>query len=285
MSTREADRQEAAGLAGPGSVAWKINGEAVVVLGWLRAILLQLAHPLVAAGVADHSTFRAGPLHGVLRFHATLEAMLALTFGTRAEAERAAAAINAIHDRVHGRLGEGTPAFPPGTPYSARDPALLRWVHATLMESLPLAYELYVGPLTPEEKDRYCAEGTALGPLLGIPEGDLPQTAAELQAYLGEMYGSGRIAVTETARTLAAALLAPPAPLPLRPALGLLRLHAAGLLPPAVRRDYGFRWTAADQALLACTAALIRGVTSRLPREIRWWPAARAALARAERGP
>src|SRR5215471_18950789 len=89
----------------PGTITWKVNREIIVVAGWGRAILLQLAHPLVAAGVADHSSFRGSLMTGFRRFSSTVRAMLSLTFGSAEEAVDAAAGINCIHDRVFGRLG------------------------------------------------------------------------------------------------------------------------------------------------------------------------------------
>ncbi len=210
------------------SVARKINRELVVLLGWGRAVLMQFAHPLVAAGVADHSGFDENLAGYVRRTHRTVDAMLALTFGAEVDVRVMAARINAIHDRIHGTLREPMGIFPANTPYSARDLELLRWVHATLLDSLPLAYERFVGPLAPEEKDRYCSEATTVGPLLRIPGGVLPATVAELDAYLGEMYASGVIVVTETARTLATGLLSPPLGVVGRPLVDLARLTTIG---------------------------------------------------------
>src|SRR5206468_2259712 len=78
--------------------------EIILLLAWGPAILLQLAHPLVAQGVADHSTFRSSPRGRLRRFQGTLEAMLRLSFGTEAEARLVIARINAIHDHVNGQL-------------------------------------------------------------------------------------------------------------------------------------------------------------------------------------
>src|SRR5262245_15266928 len=125
-------------------VARKINREAVVLLGWGRAILLQLAHPLVAAGVGDYSGFRSGARGFVRRVRGTVGGMLDLTFGTADEAQRIIDRINSIHDRVNGRLPAAVGIFPAGTPYSARDPKLLLWVHATLIDSMTVAYETFV---------------------------------------------------------------------------------------------------------------------------------------------
>src|SRR5918993_1307180 len=90
--------------AGPGSITWKVNREMVVVAGWGRGILLQLAHPAVAAGVHDHSHFRGSLRSSFRRLHSTVGAMLSITFGDTEEMISAAAGINAIHDRVQGRV-------------------------------------------------------------------------------------------------------------------------------------------------------------------------------------
>lgn len=260
------------------SVVQRVNAERVVLLGWGRAVLLQLAHPLVAEGVADHSTFRADARARLARLRRTLDAMLTLTFGTRAEAEAVARRIDAIHGRVRGTLAHATGDLPAGTPYFARDPALLLWVHATFADTALRTYELFVGPLTAAERDRYCAEAARGGPLLRIPEGVLPTSYAALQAYLEGMLASERIAVGERARALAAALLAPLGPLPLRPIEALLRLPIVGLLPARLRAGYGLSWTPHHARLLAAWAALSRRTVPRLPPALRYWPAACRAL-------
>lgn len=261
------------------SMAHRINGERVVLLGWGRAALLQFAHPLVAAGVADHSGFDQCPASYLRRTHRTIRAMLALSFGVEERARAAAARINGIHDRVHGTLAAPAGIFPAGHPYSARDPELLRWVHATLLDSILLAREWFVGPLSTAEKDRYCAEATFVGPLLGIPEELLPASVAELHSYIDQMLESGVIVVTDTARALAASLLSPPAPLGIvgRPLVGLVRLTAVGLLPATVRSAYGFEWDAKSERSLRHMADFLRGARTLVPRGWLEWPEARVS--------
>jgi uncharacterized protein (DUF2236 family) len=203
--------------------------------------------------------------------------MLGLTFGSEDDIRAVAARINGIHDRVHGTLREAAGPFPPGTLYSARDPVLLQWVHATLLDSVPLAYERFVNPLTLEEKDRYCAEATIVGPLLGIPDGMLPASMTERDTYLEGMYESGAIVVTHTARALAAELLSPPLGIAGRPLVGLARLATVGLLPPFIRRAYGLAWDADQERALHRAATLIRRLRPFVPRALRQWPAARVA--------
>lgn len=259
-------------------VAQKINAEVVTLLGWGPAILMQFAHPLVAAGVADHSIFAAHPEQRWGRLRQTVAAMLALTFGTEDEAGRAAGGINAIHDRVHGALPEAVGPFPAGTPYSAHDPALLRWVHATMLHMLPRSYELFVGPLSAAEKDRYCLEASAVAPLLGIPDGYLPTTRVELYRYLDDVLASGQIAVGRQARRLAHEILHPIFPRPARPfLLPLVQLPTVGLLPPPIRARYGFPWDARRGRALRLLAALIRTALPLTPALLRHFPAARRA--------
>jgi uncharacterized protein (DUF2236 family) len=258
----------------------RVNGERLVILGWGRAVLLQFAHPLVAAGVADYSGFRSSPREKVARFRRTLGAMLQLTYGTPGQAHRAARGIDAIHGVVRGRLREPTGVFPAGTPYAARDPALLRWVHATLLESTLLTHQLLIGPLSRAEQDRYCAEARSIGPLLGVDPDTLPRDTGQLAAYTQAMYTSGQIVVGPTARRLVRDLLdgepglAGLVDLPLRLPY---RLVTAGLLPPALRAAYGLGWSPARQLAFDGATAACRHLVPYLPSRVRRWPEARAA--------
>jgi uncharacterized protein (DUF2236 family) len=266
------------------SIAWKINSEIVLLLGWNPAILLQVAHPLVAAGVVDHSLFLTDPAGRARRLWRTLNVMFDLTFGRPAEVQRAADAINAVHDRVNGRLREAVGPFEAGQQYSAHDPELLRWVHCTMLEVFPRTYRLYVGALSDAEWDRYCAEASRVEPLLGLPDGFLPASLPALRAYLHAMLEGGQVTVSDQSRLLAHDILRPRLPLPLRPLLPFFQLPMVGLLPTSVRAAYGFPWDRRREHLLHDTARLVRPVLSLTPSLLRHWPAARRAFARARRG-
>src|SRR5437867_13172578 len=131
-------------LYGADSMTWRVNREAVLLLGGGRALLLQVAHPLVAAGVAAHSEFHAHPLRRLWR---TLDLMLTLVFADGAGALRAVRTIEGVHARVHGVLEAPSGPFPRGTRYEANDPALLLWVYATLVDTALVVYERLVEPL------------------------------------------------------------------------------------------------------------------------------------------
>jgi uncharacterized protein (DUF2236 family) len=271
--------------SGPASITWKINREVIVVAGWSRAILLQLAHPAVAAGVHHHSSFRGSLAASFRRLRSTVGAMQAITFGDSEQMIAAAAGINAIHDRVRGRIPPPLELRREGREsarqtYSAHDPDLQRWVHATLLESIPLTYERLVGPLTVDERDRYCSEAAIIEPLLGMPEGSLPRNSAQLDAYMREMLAGGSLVVSDTSRSLAQALLYPPQWYLAWPAFRAMHVLTIGSLPPAIRQAYGFEWRARDERALGRWTMLLRTARRLLPRFAREWPMARRATAR-----
>lgn len=257
------------------SISHRINGERVVLLGWGRAILLQLAHPLIAAGVYEHSSFRATPWAAAARLHETVHAMLALTFGTDRERHDTLDRICTIHRRVHGRLSETVGPFPQGTPYSAEDPDLVLWVHLTLLESVPLVYSLFVAPLTDRERDTYCEEAAWVPLALGARDEEIPRSSAQVQTAIGRAYKSGVIAVGSQARELAAAVLAPRIGYLAPPLAAVNRLVTIGLLPEDVRHQYGLAWDARRQARFERAIPALRTLRRYLPDVLAVWPHAR----------
>ena len=245
------------------------------MLGWSRAILLQLAHPLVAAGVAEHGSFRSGGITAITRLHHTVRAMLALTFGEAAARQAAIDGIRAIHRRVHGRLPAPAGIFPAGTAYSAEDPALVLWVHATLMESIPLVYDLVVSPFSPTDRDAYCEEAAPLAIELGARPEDVPRTWDATREYVRRMHASGAIAVSAQARELAAAVLSPPFGWLVGPLATANWLITVGLLPSALHTQYGLEWDERHEARLATTVRRLRALRRIMPRRVALWPEAR----------
>ena len=255
------------------SVGRRIHAERALLLGWGRALLLQFAHPLVAQGIVDHSAFLRSRRGRWGRLRRTLDAMLMLTYGTPEEAAAIAHGINAIHDRVNGHVVLPSPSGAV-TAYSAHDPPLLAWVHATLLDSFLLAYELYVAPLSAADKDRYCAESAGIEPILGIPDGYLPRSTRDLSAYMDGMLGSGQLLVTDGARRLATELFRP-VPRIAAPLMWLARLPSVGLLPARIREDYGYVWSPGREAALRTSVQVIRVLLRILPGCLRYWPVAR----------
>jgi len=258
------------------SIGRKINREGVVLLGWGRAILMQMAHPLVATGVATFSDFDQGAAGYLRRVHRTVGGMLAITFGTPEEAQRVIDRINGIHDQVHGTLSEALGPFPAGTRYSARDPELLLWVHATLVDSMIVAYERLVAPLTRDECDQFCVEAAATAVALGVPIELVPDTHASLVRYLDRMRQGGQIVVTPVARTIATALFSPPLGPARVPIAAVSRLITVGLLPTEIREGYGFPWDARRDRRCRTAITCIRRARRVLPPMLREWRMARA---------
>jgi uncharacterized protein (DUF2236 family) len=270
------------GFYGPGSVGWKVSRELIVLLTCgARALLLQVAHPLVAAGVVEHSRYKTDPL-GRLRH--TLEASYAFTFGDLEHACRLVQAVNRRHARVRGRLPEPVGAHAAQQAYQAMDPELLLWVYATLVDSTILGYERFVGPLTPAERAVGYAEARRAGPAWGIPPDVFPDTLEELRAWMQALIERGEVAVGEQGREIAATIMGPPVWWLPRPAMAPLALVTVWLLPPVLRQQFGYRWGPRRERAMRALAALSRAGVPRLPRLLRDHPAARAAERRVRAG-
>src|SRR5260221_458459 len=156
-----------------GSVARRLDRELFLLLGGTAALLMQVSHPLVAAGVERHSDFRRDP---VGRLRRTLNTTLAVVF---AEPDAARAALRRI-DRRHGPV-RGVAAD--GRAYDARDPALLLWVQSTLVLTSLRLYELVAGRLAAADREAYWQETRPIAAALGIPTHLQPRTIADLQRY------------------------------------------------------------------------------------------------------
>jgi uncharacterized protein (DUF2236 family) len=243
-------------------MTWRVNMEPVVALGGGRALLLQVLHPLVAAGVEQHSNFELDPFRRGFR---TLDIMLKLAFGPPSVSARQAELLRRIHERVKGVSSEGEP-------YDAMDPALLMWVWATLVDASLIMYEHAVAPLSELERERYYQEQKIVARACGVPEGACPDTYADFAAYVKRTIDSA-LRVTRVARVVAFAGRHPPLPWPLRPLTGsVVTLFTAGLLPPRLRATLGYRWTPRRELLLRALLAFSRGAGRLVPRPLRHLP-------------
>ena len=228
----------------PDSLFWHINREALMVLSGPRALLLELAHPLVAAGVAEHSDFRGQPLHRLFR---TVGVMTAINFAPGGRARAAVAHTRGCHGRVLGTLPEDVGPYLAGTPYRADDPLLQLWVVATLIDSVLLTYEHLVRPLALAEKQAYYAGGQQLARAFGIPAELMPPEYDDFQTYVDAMVRSDALTVGPAARAVVDALLSPRG---IGRATRLASFVSIGLTPPRLREAFGFRWTERDERRL-----------------------------------
>ena len=263
--------RDVVGLYGPDSEAWRLNREAMLLLGaGPRALLLQLAHPLVAAGVEEHSDFRADPWR---RLQGTLRSYLTIVYGTTTAARAEIRRLNALHRTIA------------GAGYTARDPDLSLWVHATLVDTTIAAYDAWLEPLSRDRRARYYEETLPIGRAFGVPADLLPADLEAFEAYVAGMLApGGDVRVSPAARDLAEAVLHPPLG-PVMPALAGVppRFYAwtlwpsLALLPESVRLDYGFRWGPLEHAVSGWLVAAWRGWRPLLPASFRQMPQALAA--------
>jgi uncharacterized protein (DUF2236 family) len=275
QSTNEEYRVE--GSVAAATISHRVNAERIVLIGWIRALLLQIAHPLIAAGVREHSSFRGSAGASFRRLRQTVDAMLAITFGTSTERAQSLDDIRVVHRRVHGRLSEPCGVFPAGTRYSAEDSELLVWVHATLVESILLVYEMLVAPLSPAERDRYCADGADVAVELGARADAVPRSWSTVRAYVADGC-TGRTAVGTDARALATVLLSPIRfPVARHILTPMLSLIAAGLLPVRVRQQYGIAWSRRRARRFTRLMQLIRVMRRAAPARLALWRCARSA--------
>jgi uncharacterized protein (DUF2236 family) len=266
------------GLYGPASEAWRLNREAMLLLGaGPRALLLQIAHPAVAHGVADHSDFRTDPWR---RLAGTLRSYLTIVYGTSAAARGEIRRLNTLHRGITG----------PG--YAARDPALSLWVHATLIDSTIAVADAWLEPIGRDRRAAFYSETRPIGRAFGVPDALLPADLEAFDAYVAGMLApSGPVRVSAVARELAGVVLRPPLG-PIAPVLGGVPPWAyawtlwpsVGLLPATVREEYGLPWGTREQLVSAWLVAGWRAWRPILPRSFRQMPKALAADRRMTRG-
>jgi uncharacterized protein (DUF2236 family) len=262
------------GFFGPQSVTWRVNREGVLLVGGGAALVLQVAHPLVAAGVADHSNYREDPWG---RLYRTLDLTTKMVFGSTAEAEEAAGRIKHVHKRVHGETAEAGGRYPAGTPYDARDPELLFWVHATLVHTSLHVYTRYVGTLTIADQREYYEEQKRLAELVGVPSDRQPDTLADFNEYWREMLDSDRIADTGALRDVVGATLRPELPFVMRPLVEALNLATVGMLPERLRAELGLPWGVNRRRVFDASRVVLSAILPALPRVMREFPPARSA--------
>lgn len=248
------------------SLAWRVNGESAVFGGGGRALLLQVAHPGVGAGVEQHSSYATDPWGRFLR---TVDVMMKLSFGTPEVSGRQQRMLDKMHRRVAGTTDDGTP-------YSANDPELQLWVWATLVDTALLVYERVRPALGRAAREQYYQESKLVAHGCGVPVGSCPGTWEDFTAYVASVVDAD-LRVTDSARAVALAALHPPLPGPLGSIAAVPnRLATVGLLPPTLRDQYGFAWSGAQQRQLDAWFVAQRSLTSLTPRVLRTFPAARA---------
>jgi len=263
-----------AGWFGPGSATWRINSEAALMLGGGRALILQVAHPLVGAGVEHYSRFRTDRWG---RLTHTLDTMGQIIFGDEATAQHGAERMRRAHARIQGVVSEGNAA---GHPYDATDPSLVLWVWATLVDTSIVTYERFVRRLPPEQIARYYEEQKRFAHACGVPPGGCPESYADFTAYFAQTI-EHTLEATAAAHHVADIALNPfDLPRFAAPALALISAPTVGLLPARLRDDLGLRWTRARDQALGLTALACRFGLPLAPHRLRHVRSARDAAQR-----
>ena len=245
------------GLYTEDSITRRVNRENILLLGGGRALLMQLAHPKVAAGVDEHSDFRSHPIR---RLRRTVLMTMAIVFGERESALAAARAVNQTHARVK------------GAGYRALDPDLLLWVHATLVDSAIVTYETFVQKLGRAERATFYEESKLLGELLGVPRDRFPAGLDDFEAYVEGMIDGGPIDVDDRARELARLVLRPPLRLVPGPVMVPFEIVTAGLLPASLRDRYKLAWGTRRQRAYRLAVAAVPRLVALAPPVVRVWP-------------
>ncbi len=264
------------GLFGPDSITWRINRENVLVLGGGAALILQVAHPLVAAGVAQHSNYRKDPWGRLFR---TLDRTTAIVFGDEDDAEKASSAVWNLHGKVEGTSDAGTA-------YRARDPKLLLWVHASLVDTSLLVYDRYVARLSIAERERYYEEQKTMAEAFGCQRSAQPETYAEFNDYYATMV-EDELEVTDVTRDVLDSINNPELPYssvtrPLAwPLFEPIKMLTGHLLPSRLRRELGITERPLEGPMLAAQARLLRAALPLVPGLVREFPRAREASRRA----
>lgn len=253
-----------AGVFGPASLTWRVDREAALFLGAGRALLLQLAHPWVAAGIAEHSRTLADPIG---RFHRTFDVMFTMVFGTLDQALGAARRLHRRHEAVAGVLPAAAGPFAAGSPYRANEASALQWVHATLVETSLLAHDLVLPPLTPAERERYYAESGVLGAMFGLAPDDRPPDWAAFAAYTDAMGDSDVLTVSPATRDMARRLLTGAGTWLTPPAW--YRALTTEMLPARLRAAFGLAFGEAERRQAAHARTWLRRVYPALPRRAR----------------
>ena len=189
------------GLFGPESLSWRVHSSPVLLVGGLRALLIQSLNPPAMAGIDQHSDYLERPLK---RLRRTAEYLATVVYGDTPSAERAAANVRRLHTRVNG-VDPIT-----ATAYSAQDLETMLWVHCVEAHSFMAAYRAYGGGLSEDEQDAYLAEQVRAAELIGIPAEIVPASRLAYGAYFEMM--RDRLCVSAASREAIELVVSPPLP-------------------------------------------------------------------------
>jgi uncharacterized protein (DUF2236 family) len=243
-------------LSGPDSTAWRLRqqGGIVMNLAKARAALLQLAHPKIAAGLAEHSTFDRDPF---ARVQLTGQTMSAISFGSPDERREALRLLGHLHTAVRGTL-------PDGDAYRADDPELMWFVLATLIDSDLLVEARYLRVFNERDRDAYYDEWLAVAQVFRIPAAIIAANRSELRDYIA--LACAELQVGADARRMGDRILDPTFLRAPRVARWANKRLLLDLLPPDLRAGFGYEHTPLSARVIVGAARI---ALPRLPAPVR----------------
>ena len=266
------------------SVLRRVHGARIVGFAYgQRALIMQATHPLAFAGLMANTNGAANPFQ---RLAHTAKTMETIFFGTRDDADRELARIAALHSRVRGSIDAPAGRYPAGSEYRATDPRFLLWILACLADSAEATYSAFVRELGRGERERFWQDYLLLGELFGLSRSDMPATYGDYRDYMAERLESPDLCVLDDARAICHRILFDmPLPASQGPAVGVLHFAVVGLLPPRVRRMYGFGWDPLRQLAFEALTRAHRAAAPAIPASVRRGSCAAnyEVVARAER--
>lgn len=219
------------GLFGPDSISWRIHSSPVLLVGGLRALIIQSLNPLAMAGIDQHSDYLERPLS---RLRRTAEYVATVVYGDSPSAHRAAEMVERLHSRVKG-VDPIT-----GSHYSAADVETKLWVHCVEVHSFLAAYRAYGGRLSETEQDAYLSEQVRAAELMGLPRELVPASRAGFRDFFEHMRTG--LCVSRASRDAIELVVDPPRTrelLPHQVSLRMMACAAVAITPRYMRRMAG----------------------------------------------
>src|SRR5690349_17381605 len=249
-------------------MARRVHGErSVGLLYGQRALLIGALEPLTYTGTMLSTA--AGD-HPFTRLARTAKIQETVFLGTKAEADKALAAVHRLHERIKGELPAAAGSHPAGSAYSAFDPELMLWTLAVIADSGRVMYETLVGPLSEDEREALWQDYVRFGELFGLPRSEVPADFREFSAWWEERLASPDLYATEHALEMAPLVaFRQPVPLPARLNIETQNLIIKGTLPERVRQIFGIRWSSARETSFRAVTAAHRRARPAFPRRMR----------------
>lgn len=249
-------------------MARRVHGErSVGLLYGQRALLIGALEPLTYTGTMASTSAGEYPFTRLAR---TAKIQETVFLGTKAEADKALAAVHRLHERIKGELPEAAGAHAAGAAYSAFDPELMLWTLAVIADSGRAMYETMVRRLSRQEREALWQDYVFFGELFGLPRDAVPATAVEFDAWFRGKLASPDLYATPHAMEMAPLVaFEQPVPITARGNLALQNLVIKGTLPPRVREIFDIPWGSAQETAFQTFTTSHRRARHAFPRRMR----------------